>query len=252
MPMMISTTDSPSRIMGFHGGSNVLWKGLGAPSIMFGDWDAIECGIFPPEAVAGVHFHNHTEEMWLAISGRAVVTLSDQEKEVGPGDVILSSFDALHGTRQIGEEPYTCVAILANVTVPRTRNLRKGETLGRYHVAKLRKELKEGVELDGIQGSARIATIQKDSLRSVLKAPWQSISLISLDPGSSFGPRTLDSSEAFIFVTSGRGIAHSHYEDVDLAPNTSLTLLLDTVLHLEGGEEPLEFFFVELGVPGVS
>jgi hypothetical protein len=49
----------------------------------------------------------------------------------------------------------------------------------------------------------------------------------------------------------GSGIAHTEEGDeVELAPGTCLTLVKDALLHLEqSGDQALEFYFVELGVP---
>jgi|GEM_PF-4657903 len=72
MPLMDSDTVSPARIQGFHGGSEMEWKALVEPSVLFGACNAIECARFLRGA-AGLHAHNHTEELWLVVPGRAQV-----------------------------------------------------------------------------------------------------------------------------------------------------------------------------------
>ncbi len=240
MPVIISTTNHPSRFQGFHGGSQVYWKGLAAPSAMAGDWDALECALLPPGAVAGLHTHSHTEEIWYYASGHGVATLGDREQEAGPGTLILSSHDCTHGNRQTGPEPLLIIALIVNVPVPRTRVL--AEDAGKCHYLVRRFD-------PGATGSYELSPAD---ITTVLVGPWRGVGLVHLPTGTDYGPRMFTDSEAFLFVTAGRGVARTQEgPEVDLAVGTSLTCLLRTELRIEATGEALSFFLAELAVPSV-
>ncbi len=247
--MTVSTIESPMRVLGIHGGGGETWlKELGAPSMMFGVWDAFEYVVLPPGGTAGVHRHNHTEEIWLVVSGRNTLTVEDEQKEIGSGDVVLTSYHGAHGSHQVGDEPFVMLVIAAEYIGPRTLPVK---TKGHYFVGNLRTTAQTETNLQGGRGTARVGAIAADTMRPILGAPWDTIALISLDPGSSLGPRNLNNAEVFVFITAGQGIAHVEQEhQIDLAAGTCLTYVKDSLLHLEQkGNERLEFYFAELGIP---
>jgi quercetin dioxygenase-like cupin family protein len=100
-----------------------------------------------------------------------------------------------------------------------------------YHVAHLR----EGGEVDPA------------ALSQVFAAPWQTVALVNLEPGQTFGGRDLHDSEAMVFVTAGSGVAQLGHGPVALREAISLTLFMGERLELRAGPaESLAFFFVEI------
>jgi len=94
-----------------HGGVSVWW--LVAP----GELSQITSGGYLELAneweVAGggaVHTHAHpTYEFYYGVTGRGVMTLDGEHREVGPGDLILIPPDVPHSIRPIGEHaPIRC------------------------------------------------------------------------------------------------------------------------------------------------
>jgi mannose-6-phosphate isomerase-like protein (cupin superfamily) len=91
-------------------------------------------------------------------------------------------------------------------------------------------------------------TLTAPALAEVFQAPWREVSLVTLDPGASFGGRDLQDSEALLFVTAGRGEAALRHGPVALREGISLTLFMGERLELHAAaSEGLEFFFVEVG-----
>jgi quercetin dioxygenase-like cupin family protein len=103
-----------------------------------------------------------------------------------------------------------------------------------YHVARLRAG-GGGGEVDA------------EILARVFGAPWQTVALIDLAPGKTFGERDLDESEAMVFISAGTGVAQLGHGAVDLREGISLTLFKGERLELRASAgESLEFFFVEI------
>ena len=57
-----------------------------------------------------VHMHAHpTYEFYYGLTGRGVMTLDGEDREVGPGDLVLIPPDAPHSIRPIGDNaPIRC------------------------------------------------------------------------------------------------------------------------------------------------
>lgn len=118
-----------------------------------------------------------------------------------------------------------------------------------YHVTNLTDAVSPSESLQGGAGPARVAEVDETKLQQVLGAPWRSVQLIQLDPGSSLGPRELGDTEVVVHVVSGAGIARFEVGDEELSPEKSLAYLMGETIHIEnGGEEPLEIFTAEMSI----
>jgi quercetin dioxygenase-like cupin family protein len=85
-------------------------------------------------------------------------------------------------------------------------------------------------------------------LADVFLAPWRNVELVTLVAGEELGPRTLDDSEAMVYITAGTGEAQLSSGTVALRAGVSLTLFKDELLHVQAGDGPLELFIAEMGV----
>jgi mannose-6-phosphate isomerase-like protein (cupin superfamily) len=103
-----------AELVGVHGGEGVMrWKRLGTGNMMFTDVDSYEIAELPPGARAGTHVHTRTEELFLVLSGRAVIGLGDERVEVADGDAVMTGFHGVQSVEAIGNEPYRMLIIEA-------------------------------------------------------------------------------------------------------------------------------------------
>src|ERR1041385_4040945 len=58
-----------------------------------------------PGQVAAMHSHDLGHEVFLVLQGRALFTISGEEREVGPGQLCLALADEIHQVRCVSEEP---------------------------------------------------------------------------------------------------------------------------------------------------
>lgn len=63
----------------------------------------------------GVHKHDGDEEIYYFVSGKGVMTVDDQEREVEPGDVVLTKTGSSHGLRNSAEEDMIFFVVCAKV-----------------------------------------------------------------------------------------------------------------------------------------
>lgn len=65
-----------------------------------------------PGASIGFHNHDREEEIFVIISGRALIDDNGVEKELSAGDVILTGNGAGHAVRSLGPETLTMMAVI--------------------------------------------------------------------------------------------------------------------------------------------
>lgn len=70
-----------------------------APSLRFVDLVEI-----PPGSTIGRHTHGDDEELYIVVSGRAVVELDGEQFKAGPGDVVLNRPGGTHALTVVGDE----------------------------------------------------------------------------------------------------------------------------------------------------
>jgi mannose-6-phosphate isomerase-like protein (cupin superfamily) len=61
--------------------------------------------ILPPGAAVTPHHHRQLEEVYYILSGRGVMTVGDEQREVGAGDAIYIPRDHRHTLENTGTEP---------------------------------------------------------------------------------------------------------------------------------------------------
>ena len=61
-----------------------------------------------------VHAHSEMEQAYYVIAGRALITIGDEELEVGPGGSAYIPLHVPHGFRNVGDTPLT-VAVISSV-----------------------------------------------------------------------------------------------------------------------------------------
>ncbi|MEW6130777.1 MAG: cupin domain-containing protein [Acidobacteriota bacterium] len=61
--------------------------------------------LLPPGAAVTAHHHRELEEIYYLIEGKGLMTVGDEEREVGAGDAIYVPRGARHRLKNIGDEP---------------------------------------------------------------------------------------------------------------------------------------------------
>lgn len=61
--------------------------------------------VLPPGHAVTPHHHRQLEEVYYIISGRGVMTVADERREVGPGDAIYVPRGSRHTLENTGSEP---------------------------------------------------------------------------------------------------------------------------------------------------
>ena len=65
---------------------------------------------FPRGGTTGLHLHEQGDELFYVVSGSGTATLGDEEKQIGPGDVIFVPASAAHRIRNLEhDQPLTVV-----------------------------------------------------------------------------------------------------------------------------------------------
>lgn len=57
-----------------------------------------------PGSSIGSHPHHGEEEIYFVIAGRGIMTVGTEEREIGPGSVVLTQSGSWHGLRNGGTE----------------------------------------------------------------------------------------------------------------------------------------------------
>jgi quercetin dioxygenase-like cupin family protein len=69
---------------------------------------------FPVGGGHGPHRHPNAEEILYVLRGRALQGVSDEERELAPGDAALVRQDEVHWTKSVGDEPLTLLVIFSH------------------------------------------------------------------------------------------------------------------------------------------
>lgn len=66
----------------------------------------------PPGASIGEHAHENETEYYLILSGKGIVVDDGIDREVGPGDVVITGNGASHSIRNTGSEALVFHAVI--------------------------------------------------------------------------------------------------------------------------------------------
>ncbi len=55
-----------------------------------------------PDSTIGYHKHEGNEEIYYIISGKGLMTVDGHEKEIGPGDAVITHSGSSHGLKNMG------------------------------------------------------------------------------------------------------------------------------------------------------
>lgn len=103
-PLVLSDTGAPSALHGLHGGRGVdHWKRFVTGLMLHADWDSFEHNRLEVGGLIGEHIHTRTEEIYFVVSGKGRMRLDDEEREVGPGDLIMTPLNGRHSIENIGD-----------------------------------------------------------------------------------------------------------------------------------------------------
>ncbi|MGI8971232.1 MAG: cupin domain-containing protein [Dehalococcoidia bacterium] len=69
---------------------------------------------FPTGGGHGPHRHPNAEEILYLLRGHALQGVSDEQRELQPGDVALVRRDEVHWTRSIGDEPLVLLVLFSD------------------------------------------------------------------------------------------------------------------------------------------
>jgi quercetin dioxygenase-like cupin family protein len=77
-----------------------------------GSLDMFEMTVPPQARVPAPHYHRDWEETVYGLSGRLTFTIDGTPVEIGPGDHAFIPRGVVHGFRNHGSEPATCLSVL--------------------------------------------------------------------------------------------------------------------------------------------
>ena len=69
--------------------------------------------VLEPGQVVEPHKHEKEEQLYIVISGKGIVKIGDEEREVGPLDVVYIPTGMEHSTKAIGDEALKYVYVEA-------------------------------------------------------------------------------------------------------------------------------------------
>lgn len=76
----------------------------------------VDYAIIPPGASIGIHRHDHSEEIYIVMSGSAQMTLNNTLIDVHPGDIIVNPVGGVHGLVNDGEIEVQIVVVEIGAT----------------------------------------------------------------------------------------------------------------------------------------
>jgi quercetin dioxygenase-like cupin family protein len=92
--------------MGMVLAKRVLERDAADPSVRF--LDLVE---MPPGSTVGRHRHGADQEIYVAVSGHALIELDGCETLLGPGDVAVNRSGGVHALTVVGEESFRMVVV---------------------------------------------------------------------------------------------------------------------------------------------
>ncbi|GAB2629721.1 hypothetical protein GCM10027168_71650 [Streptomyces capparidis] len=254
---VVATVRHPADVYGVHAADGLSrWACLARRAGLHGAWEAVEWAWLPPGGVSGEHLHSRTEEVYVLLGGRGVITLDGTPHRVGPGAAVLTGLGTRHGLRNTGRDPLSWLVVELTATpgppaatpgIPTPTPAPAGSvtpTEGGPTVPR------PDTRPPG-RGSAVVPDLRRtgpvDPGR-VLTGPLRLIAVDRLRPG---GRATLDADgvEHTVFVTGGTGQARTRGTRVPLGHGTGLTLPLGSSATLTAGPGGLEYFHAVLAVP---
>ena len=67
--------------------------------------------LLPPGAAVTPHHHNELEEVYYILSGRGMMTVGDERREVGAGDAVYVPRNHRHTLENTGDEPIRLILV---------------------------------------------------------------------------------------------------------------------------------------------
>jgi|SRR6185436_15493440 len=67
--------------------------------------------VLPPGHSVRPHHHRHTQEIYYIVAGRGLMTVGDEQQEVGPGDAVYIPPMHRHTLRNNGAEPMRIILV---------------------------------------------------------------------------------------------------------------------------------------------
>ncbi|GAA1938568.1 cupin domain-containing protein [Kitasatospora viridis] len=232
--VIVASTRERADVYGVHGTTGLThWTCLARRTGLHGGWEAVEWACLPPGGVSGEHLHTRTEEVYVILRGRGVVTLDGRPHDVAAGDAVLTGLGTRHGLRNTGTEPLEWFVI--EMTAMETPTATGAPIMHSTVVTNLR----------------RVGGVDP---RVVFTGPLHGIEVAWLRPGERI-ELVADTVEHTVFVAQGGGRAAPFGDGtgevrVPLAPGTALTLPLGTGVRLTAGPDGLEYVHAVLAVPG--
>lgn len=99
-----------------HGGDGSIENArIFDKEILVSNMFVVAIDVLPPGTSIAVHDHPAEEEIYFILEGRGIVTESGEEREVGPGDMVLTQPGGSHGLRNHTREPLRMIAFGADV-----------------------------------------------------------------------------------------------------------------------------------------
>jgi mannose-6-phosphate isomerase-like protein (cupin superfamily) len=79
------------------GGGRIATRHLWGPDDFGSSWTFVDHAILAQGSSLGCHYHDHMDEMFVVLSGRGWMTISNTTHEIGPGHVTFQAANEDHG-----------------------------------------------------------------------------------------------------------------------------------------------------------
>lgn len=104
------------RIFAWNELDGVRWEDEGVDAqIVSGEHMHLIRAVYPPGAIYEMHSHPH-EQFSLLLSGRLMLTVGDETREIGPGDGWYAPGDVAHGGVVLGDEEAVFIDVYSPAT----------------------------------------------------------------------------------------------------------------------------------------
>ena len=107
MPNIITLSEAEAAST-FYPEMQVWWKS----KLALGDQQELCWVKFEPGAIYPMHEHPY-EQVSVVIAGRMLLTVGDETREVGPGDMWFVPANVIHGGRTLGDAPVVFIDVYA-------------------------------------------------------------------------------------------------------------------------------------------
>lgn len=189
-----------SRVSAVHGeAGNSGWRQIAVGHAIDGPWEAVEAAYLPPGGVSGRHYHARTNEMYVILTGHALVSLNATSHLVGPETAVITRIGDTHGIKNVGVTDMSWLVLECAAKKVRECLNREGNE-GNSMQVENRSIVSQGVDIFSLNDDEPV------SLSGLDVAPLESCGIMAIAAGEGQSLVANDC-ELFLYVLSGFGSA---------------------------------------------